>query len=143
MTTIQSPGALCQLWKKCNQKHPFSNASRDNYFQFRARQTCLGLVILEIKLVWGWVGKILKRDKLKNRTETGKNAQFSRALKLNFPNLSLNGKNIFRFTILTQNTPLQFKNGAKKLKTNSEKIFNHSLKFEPLPSFISELNPTC
>ena len=27
-------------------------------------------------------------------------------------------------TILTQNTPLQFKNGAKQLKTNFEQIFN-------------------
>ena len=51
-------------------------------------------------------------DKLKNRAETG-NAQFSRALRLNFPNLSLNAKNILCFTILTQNTPA---NGGRKLK---------------------------
>ena len=84
------------------------------------------------------MGKILERDKLKNRAETGK-AQFSRALRVNVPNLPLNGKNMFCFIILTQNTPLQFKNGAKNLKNkfNSEQIFN----FEPLSSFISELNP--
>ena len=39
------------------------------------------------------MGKILERDKLKNRDETG-NAQFSRALGVNFPNLSLNGQKI-------------------------------------------------
>ena len=83
---------------------------------------------------------MLERDKLKNRAEIGK-CQFSRALRLNFPSLSLNDKNIFRFIILTQNTPLQFKNGAKKLKTHFEQIFNHSLKFEPFPYFISEVNP--
>ena len=80
------------------------------------------------------------RDKLKNRAETGK--LVTRVLRLNFPNLSLNGKNIFHFTILTQNTPLQFKNGAKQLKKMLNKFSTgHSLKFEPLPSFISELNP--
>ena len=77
------------------------------------------------------------RDKLKNRAETGK-CPISRVLRLNFPNLSLNGKNIFHFT---QNTPLQFKNGAKQLKKILNKFSaGHSLKFEPLPSFISELN---
>ena len=90
----------------------------------------------------GWVGKILERDKLKNRDETGKFPVFQ-GFEVKFANLSLNGKNTFRFTILTQNTPLQFKNGAKKLKTHSEQIFNHSLKFETLPSFISEVNPKC
>ena len=73
------------------------------------------------------------RDKLKNRAKTG-NALFSRVLRLNFPNLSLNGKNIFYFTILTQNTPLQFKDGAKQLKKILNKFSTgHSLKFEPLP----------
>ena len=55
------------------------------------------------------------RDKLKIGLKL-ENAQFSKILRLNFPNLSLNGKNIFHFTILTQNTPLQLKNGAKQLK---------------------------
>ena len=81
------------------------------------------------------------RDKLKIGVKL-ENAHFPRVLELNFPNLSLNGMNIFHFTILTQNTPLQFKNGAK----HSKKILNkfstgHSLTFESLPSFISELNP--
>ena len=56
-----------------------------------------------------------ERDKLKNRAETG-NAQFSKALRVNFPNLFLNGKNMFRITIPTQNTPIQFKNGARDLE---------------------------
>ena len=75
MTTIQSPGAFCQLWKTCNQKHPFSNALRDYNFQFRDvkhREVIALLVIPGIKLLWGWMGKILERDKLKNRAETGK-----------------------------------------------------------------------
>ena len=63
-------------------------------------------------------------------------------LTVNFPILSLNGKNIFRITIPTQNTSIQFKNGARHLKNYVfEQIFNHSLNFEPLPHFISEINP--
>ena len=62
------------------------------------------------------------RDKSKNRAETEKCPIFQ-GFEVKFPNLSLNGKNIFHFTILTQNTPLQFKNGAKQLK-NFEQIFN-------------------
>ena len=63
-------------------------------------------------------------DKLKNRAETGK-CQFSRALRLNFPNLSLNGKNILRFTILTQTTPVRWRQKVK------EQMFN---KFSTIPS---------
>ena len=43
---------------------------RDYNFQLRDVKLCE--VIPEIKLLWGWVGKILERDKLKNRAETGK-----------------------------------------------------------------------
>ena len=76
------------------------------------------------------------RDNWKNKAETGKCPIFQ-GFEVKFPNLSLN----CNFTILTQNTPLQFKNGAKKVKTNSEQIFNHSLKLDPSLSFVSELNP--
>ena len=76
MTTIQSPGAFCQLWKKCNQKQPFSNALRDYNFQFRDVKLCeviaLGSGYSGNKTIIGWVAKILERDKLKNRAETGK-----------------------------------------------------------------------
>ena len=55
------------------------------------------------------------RDKLKNRTESGKCPIFQ-GFEVKFPQFVLNGKNIFHFTILTQSIPLQFKNGAKQLK---------------------------
>ena len=42
------------------------------------------LVFPEIKLLWGWVGKILERDKLKNRAETGKCPIFQ-SYKVKFP----------------------------------------------------------
>ena len=58
MTTIQSPGVFCQLWKKCDQKT--SNASKDYNLQFRDAKLC-ELIAL-----------ILERDKLKNKAETGK-----------------------------------------------------------------------
>ena len=63
-------------------------------------------------------------DKLKIGLKL-ENVQFSRALRLNFPNLSLNGKNILRFTILTQNTPVQWRQKVK------EQILN---KFSTIPS---------
>ena len=46
----------------------------------------------------------LGRDKWKNRTETGKNAQFSRffGFEGNFPILSLNCKNTPHLIIMTQ-----------------------------------------
>ena len=86
------------------------------------------------------MGQDLERDKLKIELKL-ESAQFSRSLKVKFPNLPLNGKNIFRFTILTENTPLQFKNGARNLKKKLDQMFNHFLNFEPLSSFTSELNP--
>ena len=65
-------------------------------------------------------------DKLKIGLKL-ENVQFSRALRLNFPSLSLNGKNILRFTIVTQNTPPPVQS-RQKVK---EQILN---KFSTIPS---------
>ena len=65
MTTIQAPDAFCQLWKKCNQKHPWAGL----YFR---NKTFMG------------VGGQDFRDKLKNRAETGKCPIFQ-GLEVKFP----------------------------------------------------------
>ena len=64
------------------------------------------------------------------------------ALKGNFYHLSLNGKNIPHFPILTPNTLSDFKNEPEKSKNYVfEQIIEHSLNFRTLPSLISGLNP--
>ena len=72
MTTIQSPDAVCQLWKKCNQKHPFSNASRDYNLQFRDVKLCEVTALGWFNKTFMGVGGQDFRDKLKNRAEIGK-----------------------------------------------------------------------
>ena len=65
-----------------------SNASIDYNFQFRDTKLfeliALCSFIPEIKLLWVWVGKILERDKLKNRAETGKCSIFQ-GFEIKFP----------------------------------------------------------
>ena len=63
----------------------------------------------------GLSGQDFERDQLKNRAETGKCPIFQ-GFEVKFPQFVPECKNILRFTILTQNAPLQFKNRARNLK---------------------------
>ena len=80
-----------------------------------------------------------REGQVEKQGQNWENAQFPRALKGNFYSLSLNGKNIPHFTILTPN--LLFELSQKTPKNYvCEQIFKHFLNFEPLPPLISGLN---
>ena len=78
--------------------------------------------------------KILKRDKLKNRAETGKRLSFQ----------GFEGKFLqFAPEWSGQKIPLSSLKMEPETKKNKfEQICDHSLNFKPLFFFISEVNPT-
>ena len=94
MTTIQSPGVFLPNY-----------ATKNTQFQM-LRETAVFNSETQNFVSWwpcagysgsrGVVGKILKRYKLKDRTETKKRSIFQ-GFGGKFPNLRLNGQNIFPF----------------------------------------------
>ena len=74
MTAIQSPGVFANYEGNVTKKlqmlreTTIFNLETPNFVS----RIALCSFITKIKLLWGWVGKILERDKLKNRAETGK-----------------------------------------------------------------------